>query len=423
MSIIDKILPAMNHWGYWIVLLAATMEAIPLLGLFIPGQVIVILGGLFARLHVLRLSDVIIVASAGAILGDLIGYFLGRKYGYSLLSTYGKHFFFKKEYFDKTRKLIKQHSGKALLIGRFNWITRPLAPFASGSAGVPFWKFLIYNVIGGIAWAASFALIGYVFGTSYEVAAKYLGTFVVAAVILIILISLAYHFVNKKKHIFTKYHLYALILNGISLYLFSKMVEDVVDAEAITKFDIWLNHAVQHFWTPWLNTTMILVTSIASTWILLLLSVILFGVLIRKKKWFNSVLLVCSLLGGVAMELLTKYLIQRARPENALISASNYSFPSGHSTMAIIFFSLLFYSFKDEIRSCGLKTAFIMGNVLLVLLIGFSRVYLGVHWFSDVIAGYALGLFWLTLLILVFKVILAFSGRYRGASRPKNIKE
>ena len=116
-------------------------------------------------------------------------------------------------------------------------------------------------------------------------------------------------------------------------------------------------------------------------------------------------LLAMSLIGGKLIQMLIKAVINRARPENSLIAADGYAFPSGHATMAIIFFSLLVYSFKDDIRDIYLKNSFILANVIIFLLIGFSRIYLNVHWLSDVIGGYALGMFVLTYMILMLKVI------------------
>ena len=412
MSIINKILNlpflVLNHWGYWIVLFGAMFEAIPLVGLFAPGMLIVIMGGFFAKIGILEIGDVIFFASIGAIIGDLIGYLLGRKYGYSFLLKYGKYFFFKKEYFEKTKKLMNHHTGKTLIIGRFNSLTRAFAPFVAGTSDIPFIKFLIYNIIGGISWAISFVMVGYIFGRSYEVASKYIGKFIFIAIVVSIIIIYLYKFVNKRKHVFTKHHLYTLILNIFSLYLFFKMVEDVIDGELITKLDIWINTKMVLLWNPLLNKTMIFITNIASPTNLFILSLILFGILIYKKKWYYSLLLFFSMIGGLLFEVLIKLIMHRARPENALIEVSGYSFPSGHATMAVIFFSLLLYSFKDDIKNKSLKYIFIISNIVFFLLIGTSRVYLNVHWLSDVLAGFGLGLFWLTLLILMSRVSISF---------------
>ncbi len=396
-----------NHWGYVVIFFAAALEAVPLLGLFAPGMVIVVAGGFMVKLGILDIGDVIVVASIGAILGDLAGYFLGKKYGFSFLEKYGKCFFFREEQYKKIKGLMNNHTGKSLIIGRFNSLTRSFAPFIAGSTATPFGKFLLFNVIGGVVWAVTFVMVGFIFGQSYEAISQYIGRFVTYAIIGSIGIVYLYRFVNKRKHIFSKYHLYTLIINIFSLYLFAKMVEDVIDMEPVTNLDVWLNQQVTFLWSPSLNEVMIFITNVASPLNLSLLAVLLFVVLIIKKKWYFGLLLMVGMTGGVVLELLVKLLMQRERPINALIDVSGYSFPSGHATMATIFFLALIFSFKDDIQNKSLKVIFTVSLVSAFLLVGFSRVYLNVHWFSDVVAGFALGLFWLTLLVLVSKFIIA----------------
>ncbi|MBI2452215.1 phosphatase PAP2 family protein [Candidatus Pacearchaeota archaeon] len=187
------------------------------------------------------------------------------------------------------------------------------------------------------------------------------------------------------------------------------MIEDVIDKELVTRLDVWINSKIVLLWSPLLNKIMIFITNILSPTNLFILSIILLAILLYKKKWHHSLLLLFSMVGGLLFEFLTKLIIHRTRPENALIEVSGYSFPSGHATMAIIFFSLLLYSFKDEIKNRVIKNFFIALNISFFLLSGFSRIYLNVHWFSDILAGFSLGLFWLTLLILVFKTITSLS--------------
>ena len=215
--------------------------------------------------------------------------------------------------------------------------------------------------------------------------------------------------IQQKRHIFTRYHLYALIINICSLYLLSKMIEDVIDKESIILLDIWINTKVVLLWNPILDKVMILITDIIRPFHLFLLTIILLGFLIYKKRWYYSLLLTFSMIGGLLFKVLLKWVIFRARPENALIGATGYSFPSGHATMAMIFFSLVLISCKEEITNNALRYLFIAGNITLILMIGLSRVYLNVHWLSDVIAGFALGLFWVTLLILVFRTTITLS--------------
>ncbi len=203
MSILDKIvnLPfdILNHWSYPIIFFAALIEASPLFGLLIPGQMIVIAGGFFAKIGIIDLGDVIFFAALGAIMGDFLGYGLGRKYGYRLIVRYGKYFFFKREYFETTKRLVSMHPGKTLIMGRFHSITRAFTPFIAGASSMGFLKFLGYNIIGGVSWAISFTLVGFIFGESYEVAAKYLGRVIFIILALSVVIILLCHYRNKRK--------------------------------------------------------------------------------------------------------------------------------------------------------------------------------------------------------------------------------
>ena len=105
------------------------------------------------------------------------------------------------------------------------------------------------------------------------------------------------------------------------------------------------------------------------------------------------------------MEFLTKYAFHRARPVGFLVAVSGYSFPSGHALKSVLFFSLLIYLFKGEIKSRALKLVFVFISVVLVLLVGFSRIYLHAHWTGDVLGGWFFGLFWFFFSLAVYKKV------------------
>lgn len=273
---------------------------------------------------------------------------------------YGKYVFFKEAYFEKTKRLIARHAGKTIIVGRFNPIMRAFVPFVSGSSGIHILKFSLYNVIGGVSWAMSSVFIGFIFGQSYEIVAKYIGRFVSVALIVSIILVFFYRFINKRKHIFLKYRPYLLTLNIASLYLFSKMLEDVLDNELITKWDIWVHLHIISLWNPLLNRVMIPVSDIGSPMVLGMLSVSLCAFFVHKKRWQDFSVVSTSMLGGWILEYVIKILVQRPRPEGALIAIPlDYSFPSAHATMAVIFFSLLIYLFKDTMRNMVMKIVFI----------------------------------------------------------------
>lgn len=209
MGLLDRILeipiPILDHWLYFIILFAAIFEAVPLVGFFIPGQVIVALGGFMFRLGILKLWELIFVAVIGAIIGDLVGYVIGRKYGDSLILKYGKHVYFKKEHYLKTKKMMKEHAGKTLVLGRFTSLTRAFAPFIAGANRMKVSKFLMYNVIGAVLWALTFIFVGYIFGESYKMGVKYVGASIIGIIVLLIAGFVIYGIVRKKMKNAKKY--------------------------------------------------------------------------------------------------------------------------------------------------------------------------------------------------------------------------
>lgn len=399
-------LPLLDHWGYIIIFVSAIAETLPLIGTFVPGHTIIILGGLLAKLGIFKLEAVIVAAAVGAVIGDLLAYYIGRKFGYDFVVRYGKYFFLNEEKYQKIKDLVSEHTGKALIIGRFSPFTRALAAFLAGIYKIKFSKFIFYSLAGGVSWSILSVFLGYVFGQGFETAAKYFGRIVIAAILIIALIIFSYRWLNRRKHIFSKYHLYYLAINVLSIYVFSKMTEDYFDKEAIYKFDLWLAENIHLIWRPWLNQLMIFITDVLSPAVLLAAALLAALYFFQKKNWYNAALIFMSSAGGLILGAILKRLIGRARPADGLVLESGLSFPSQHALMALVFFSLIIILFNKKIKNRLLKSLFIFGNLFLILLTGFSRVYLKAHWFSDVLASFALGLFWLTFLILVFAVVI-----------------
>ena len=132
------------------------------------------------------------------------------------------------------------------------------------------------------------------------------------------------------------------------------------------------------------------------TAITLMIVILLF---FKNKK--DSTLLAFGMLAGASLIYSLKEIIQRARPLNSLINETGFSFPSGHAVSSLIFFGLLYYIFKDKINSKALKIILLTFCILFPFVIGFSRLYLNTHWITDIIGGFALGVFILTASILI----------------------
>lgn len=111
--------------------------------------------------------------------------------------------------------------------------------------------------------------------------------------------------------------------------------------------------------------------------------------------------------GGMAFNLLLKWLYHRERPSiHRLVEESGYSFPSGHSMAAFLFFGMMAMLLTLFVVSRAAKAVIILAAVVLILLVGISRIYLGVHYPSDVLAGFAAGGVWLVMCLLGLKIVV-----------------
>jgi undecaprenyl-diphosphatase len=138
-----------------------------------------------------------------------------------------------------------------------------------------------------------------------------------------------------------------------------------------------------------------------------------------KRQWNHLVMWLVAWLGAELLTQLLKLSFHRPRPVVAhpLITAAEFSFPSGHASVSLVVYGMLAFFILLGLRSTLLKALVIVVTVLLVLLIGISRLYLGVHYFSDVAAGYVMGVIWLTICIDGMN-ILEHRKRLRNAKPP-----
>jgi membrane-associated protein len=127
---------------------------------FLPGDSLLFVAGTFAATGALNLYVLLILFSLAAIIGDSVNYFVGNYFGVKVFSK-----FINKKYMDKTKDFYHQYGAKTIVISRFVPIIRSMAPFVAGMGKMDYKKFLVYNVVGGIAWVAVFVFGGYFFGT------------------------------------------------------------------------------------------------------------------------------------------------------------------------------------------------------------------------------------------------------------------
>jgi undecaprenyl-diphosphatase len=200
----------------------------------------------------------------------------------------------------------------------------------------------------------------------------------------------------------------AWAFGGLTWYVVSHEHSALLD----THVTAW---AVAHR-TGWLTGIMRVVTWLGSTAVIIPLGLIVGIWFVRRRhEWRPLVLLAAGVAGAVALYDLVKVLVGRPRPPQA-IWIGHFpapAFPSGHATQTVAFYSLLAI-IAGAGRSPRVKLALWSTAVLLALVVGFSRIYLGAHWLTDVLGGYALGAFWAA---VVVTVMLIASTRGTSGSR------
>ena len=128
----------------------------------------------------------------------------------------------------------------------------------------------------------------------------------------------------------------------------------------------------------------------------------LFFYCLHAKKKREAVFILISISGGVIISYVLKRILQIPRPNDALIPIEGYAFPSGHAMSAVIFYSMLILLFHKKIKNKVARNSFMVVNILIILLVGLSRVMLKVHTFYDVVGGFMIGLLWI---FIVYKVL------------------
>jgi len=150
-----------GRWGYVVIFTAMLLENA---GLPLPGETVTLLGGYAAGSGQLNVLGVMGAAAGGAVLGDNIGYWVGRRLGWGLILKVGRWLGQSPAQLEKLRDQFLRHAGKSVLLGRFVAVLRVVAGPMAGAVGVPYPKFLLCNVVGATLWATTMVSLAWLGG-------------------------------------------------------------------------------------------------------------------------------------------------------------------------------------------------------------------------------------------------------------------
>ena len=196
-----------------------------------------------------------------------------------------------------------------------------------------------------------------------------------------------------------------LIVAGLSLWGFAAIAEEVLEQET-NQFDTKILLVLRDLHRPLLDQTMINITFLGEPEVLLTIALLVGAVLLIRRRRSQATTLAIACVGAIVLNYWLKDLFARARPTlwERTVDVASYSFPSGHAMISLVVYGMVGYLLANQFSRWWVLILSL--TILLISAIGLSRLYLGVHWPTDVAAGYAAGLVWLIACIFSLEVSL-----------------
>ena len=418
-----------------VVFAAAVLESVALIGTVVPGSAVVIGAGVLIGLGALDPWAAVLAVVGGAILGDGFSYWLGRHHQDKLRAMWPLTAY--PALLDRGQTYFAEHGGKSVFFARFLSPVRAVVPLVAGMSSMPPARFAAFNVLSAFAWAAAHLLPGVLFGASLGLAAAVGSHLVIALLMLALavwacvwLLRLIYRgalpvLARSRERIVAwaraRHGVLAGVLRSLldparpesfgllvaallllgATALFFAVLEDVMTNDTLVRVDQVVFTALQQLRSAGVERVMIVATEIGSVRVALPVIVAVGGVLAWKRCWRTLAYWLTAVGFAQALVWTLKTTLGRARPIAIYEGVERFSFPSGHAASSIVLYGFLAFLLARE-HSRPVRSLIAAAATLLVTLISFSRLYLGAHWLSDVVASLSLGTAWVALLAIVY---------------------
>jgi undecaprenyl-diphosphatase len=404
------------------VFLLAAAESAAFVGVFVPGELAVILGGVAAGTGGVSVFIMIPAAVAGAIVGDSIGYRLGYRVGPALLARPKMQRV--SERMDSAAAMLSRQGWWALVVARFAAVLRAVVPFAAGMARMPYRRFLLGNAVGGVLWGTAFTLVGYFTGANYPAVERWIRTGGLAVVVLVLLIGgiiWGTRWVQQNREAIGRIAGRASITGLIDLvrrpdrsamtlaiagaaaiggmWAFAGLAQDVIGTEEFFLFDLSAMTYLSSNQVPILVWVARVVDAVTDPLLLTGLAIGAAATALARRRFRLTGAIATATLGQWAIVELTARLVDRTPPGvEALVARIDYGFPSEQVALAAAVAVLLVWpwsrrSWQSIVSRFGAAT-------LAVTLVAASRVILLTEYPSDVLAGAAIAGAWTLLVCL-----------------------
>ncbi|EXF43932.1 PAP2 family protein/DedA family protein [Pseudomonas sp. BAY1663] len=370
-------LAAHPQWLGLALLAVACMECLAVVGLLVPGTVLIFAIAVLAGSGVLSLGETLVLGFIGGLTGDLLSYALGRRYHQGIRSLRGLRDH--PEWLLRAEHYFQRYGVASLLVGRFIGPLRPMLPMTAGMLDMPFGRFLLVSLCAAVGWSMAYLLPGWSAGAAWRLPLAE-GFWSEAAMVIGALLALVTATVLGSLR---QLRWVSALSAGLSLAILLGLF---LGWPHLKELDEGLLAVIQGERSALLGRLMVVVTRAGDFHTQLWAGVLLGALLLLSRQWRAALFAILTLLGTALANGALKAAFARVRPEVLMEPLSSYSFPSGHSSAAFAFF-LTLGVLAGRGQPPRLRLAWLLLACLPATAIALSRVYLGVHWATDVTAG------------------------------------
>ncbi|MEY6432775.1 VTT domain-containing protein [Thioalkalicoccus limnaeus] len=433
-------------WAYLILFLAALTESLAVVGMLIPGVLILLAAGALIAAGVLDLWLAWLVATIGAILGDTLSFWIGRRFktrirGLWPFSRYPGSL-------EHGERFFARFGVWSIVLGRFVGPVRAIVPLIAGMMAMRAGHFLTANVLSAMAWAPAYLLPGILFGASLKLAAEAAGRLVILALLLVALLSFSAWF-SRRLFLFLSPRAGALVsrllrwgnlhpnMGKVALALADPQHPDaailaalaglliiatlLVGAMAGVTFvgpaELTLNQTVLDLGlslhTPPANDLMAVLGRLGDPVVMLTLVVAVYLYLRHRRHRRHARYWLAAAGFALAAAPILGHLLRVARPDIGLGDLGPWSFPSVPVLGATVVYGFLAVALARGIPPTWRWIPYVTATSLVTAIVT-SRLYFGAEWLSDLIGSVALGLAWVAILGLAFRRHSRFDRRWPG---------
>ncbi|HWD34288.1 MAG TPA: bifunctional DedA family/phosphatase PAP2 family protein [Pseudomonas sp.] len=370
-------LGANPQWLGLAIFLVACVECLAIAGIIVPGTVLLFGVAVLAGSGALSLGETLLLGFLGGLLGDAISYTLGRKFHQNIrrLPLLRHH----PEWIGGAETYFQRYGIASLLVGRFIGPLRPMLPMVAGMFDMPLPRFIAVSLLAGAGWSVAYLLPGWATGAAMRLPLPegfWLDAGLISAGLALLLgvsINCSLRSLRGGTRIIALLSLVALA----ALFLGWPYLHE---------FDQGLMTLIQEHRSNVIDGTVVLITRMGDFRTQFFLGGLLTGLLLLARQWRPAIFAGATLIGTALANGSLKWLFARSRPEVLTDPLTTYSMPSGHSSAAFAFF-LVLAVLAGRGQPARMRLTWILLGCLPALAIALSRVYLGAHWPTDILAG------------------------------------